>query len=52
MSALAFLHANGCAHLDLKCANAMLAGPSQVVKLVDFGTSLKIDVSRLPESRV
>lgn len=30
----------------------MLTGSSQVVKLVDFGTSLKVDVGKLPESRV
>lgn len=30
----------------------MLTGSSQTVKLVDFGTSLKVDVGKLPESRV
>ncbi|CAL5998387.1 Kinase [Hexamita inflata] len=43
VSALAHMHHSNCAHLDLKCANVMLAA-DQRLRLVDFGTSIRATV--------
>jgi maternal embryonic leucine zipper kinase len=41
VSALAYIHKRGYAHRDLKLDNILFNGPTSVVKLIDFGFSVK-----------
>lgn len=42
LAGLAYLHSQGIAHRDVKCANCLLCGDSDV-KLADFGASKKFE---------